>query len=83
MYSENDIATLTNKFYEIIDEYLEDVIDMKFGGPNSKIALIGGIMINCEGEGTDHFLPLKFDIRSPLTYNNLLEECFGKHNTLV
>jgi len=30
----------------------------------SKLAIIGGIMINIEGEGTDLFLPLKFEVRT-------------------
>ena len=33
-------------------------------GPDSKLALVGGIMINCDGDGTDMFLPRDFEIRS-------------------
>ena len=40
------------------------MIHTNFGGQNSKLALIGGIMINCDGDGTDMFLPLKFEIKS-------------------
>ena len=47
-------------------------------GPNSKLALIGGIMINCVGEKTDMFLPLQFEIRSKNGSKNVYEEVFGK-----
>jgi len=48
-------------------------------GPNSKLALIGGIMINCAGHKTDMFLPLKFEIRNKDgDYTNYFEETFGK-----
>lgn len=49
--------------YEIIAKFLDDVVTMGYGGPNSKLALIGGIMLNCDGEGTDQYLPLKFEVR--------------------
>lgn len=39
-------------------------------GDKSQLVLIGGIMINCEGTGTDRFLPLKFEIKS----NNITED---------
>jgi len=47
---------------DIIEAYLAEIVDLKWQGSNSKLALIGGIMINCEGDGTDMFLPLSFDI---------------------
>lgn len=50
-------------------------------GPNSKLALIGGIMINCVGDTTDMFLPLKFEIRNKDGESkDLFEEAFGKIN---
>ena len=51
--------------YEIIEKYLDDIANLNFCGPNSKLALIGGIMINCDGRKTDVFLPLSFKVRSP------------------
>jgi hypothetical protein len=33
-------------------------------GENSKLAIVGGIMINSDGEGTDMFQPLMFEVRS-------------------
>jgi hypothetical protein len=49
-------------------------------GPDSKLALIGGIMINCDGEGTDMFLPMDFEIRSNKgeTTSNVFEETYSK-----
>ena len=47
---------------DIIREMLDKIIDLKWQGENSKLALIGGVLINCAGDGTDMFLPLNFDI---------------------
>jgi hypothetical protein len=49
--------------YDIILKYIEDIINLNWQTENSKLALIGGIMINCEGNKTDMFLPLKFEVR--------------------
>ena len=49
---------------DIIYEFLMNVIDYDWQGEESKLALIGGIMINCEGDGTDMFLSLSFDIHT-------------------
>ena len=62
---ENEMATLAYKMYYVIEKYLNEIIDLKFCGPNSKLALVGGIMINCDGKRTDCFLPLKLEIRTP------------------
>ena len=62
---ENEMAILAYKMYEIIEKYLNDIVDLKFCGPDSKLALVGGIMINCDGVKSDCFLPLKFEVRSP------------------
>jgi hypothetical protein len=43
----------------------------------SKLAIIGGIKINMEGEGTDLFLPLKFEIRTLQQSFDLLPQIFG------
>ena len=49
----NEQVALAYKFYEIIYRYIDDLVNLNFGGPNSKLVLIGGIMINCDGDGTD------------------------------
>jgi hypothetical protein len=50
--------------YNIISEFLEKIVNLDFAGKNSKLAIVGGIMLNCEGIGTDMFVPLKFEVRS-------------------
>jgi hypothetical protein len=49
-------------------------------GPSSKLALIGGIMINCDGEGTDMFLPISFELRTNKgeKSENFFDETYGK-----
>lgn len=49
--------------YDIILEFLESVVDLDGLCPHNKVAIIGGITINCEGNQTDMFLPLIFEIR--------------------
>jgi hypothetical protein len=75
--TENEMATLSFKMFEIIETYLEDILHLNWQGPNSKLALIGGIMINFDCEGTDMFLPLKFEIRCQNVKLDLFEEVFG------
>jgi hypothetical protein len=60
----NAIAILCYKMYDIIYNFLNQIIDLNWQTENSKLAIIGGIMINCEGEKTDMFLPLLFETRT-------------------
>ena len=62
--TENEQVALVFKMFDIIYSYMNDIINTNFGGPNSKLAIVGGIMINCDGDGTDMFLPLKFEVRT-------------------
>ena len=39
--------------------------------------MMGGIMINCDGDKTDKFLPLKFEIRNKESNRDVFKECFG------
>lgn len=55
---------------------MEDIIHLNWQGPNSKLALLGGIMINCDGEKTDKFLPLKFEIRNGNSNRDVFEDTF-------
>jgi hypothetical protein len=43
---------------------LNNILDLTKFRPNQKVAIIGGIMINCDGRGNDMFVPLKFEIRT-------------------
>jgi hypothetical protein len=79
--AENEMTALSYKMFEITEEFLEGILHNNWMGPNSKLALIGGIMINCVGEKTDLFLPLKFEIRNKDGESkDLYEETFGKVN---
>ena len=35
-------------------------------------------MINCDGDGTDRFLPLKFEVRTKTGSEDLFEKAFGQ-----
>ena len=63
--------------FELQNKFLEDIIHLNWQGPNSKLALLGGIMINCDGEKTDKFLPLKFEIRTKAENRDVFEETFN------
>lgn len=58
------MAALSYKMYDILYAFLNNIVNLNWQGPNSKLAIIGGIMINCEGDKTDMFLPLMFETRS-------------------
>ena len=60
----NAISILTYKMYDIIHNFLNQVIDLQWQTQHSKLAVVGGIMLNCEGQRTDMFLPLTFEIRT-------------------
>lgn len=67
--------------YDIIENYLKEIIDdgwMK--NEKMKLAMIGGIMINCDNPKSDRFLPLRFTVRTKTTTTNLFAETFG-HST--
>ena len=71
------MVALVYRIYDLVYNYLEEIINLDWMGPNSKLAIFGGIMINCEGSKTDMFLPLQFDIRSKNSFTNLYYETFG------
>ena len=71
------MAVLAYKMFEVCQKYLDDIVNLGFCGPDSKLALIGGIMINCDGQKTDCFLPLKFEVRTPSGTQDFTKECFG------
>jgi len=61
---ENEQAALAFEMYDIIKEYISDIVSTNFGSSKSKLAILGGIMINCDGDGTDMFLPMKFELKT-------------------
>jgi len=84
--SKNEMAALSYKMYDIILQFLNGVVNLNWQGPNSKLAMVGGIMINCEGDKTDRFLPLMFETRTQNETKDLFNETFKikaahkKHN---
>jgi hypothetical protein len=69
--SENQFVSLAYRYYDLIYDYLFKIINTNWMGPNSKLAILGGIMINCAGTKKDMFLPLHFDVRSLAKKTNL------------
>jgi len=49
-------------------------------GKDSKLVLLGGIMINIDGQGPDMFIPLNFTaVAKDGERTDMLEEVFGKN----
>ena len=71
------MVALAYKMYELQLKYLEDILHMNWCGENSKLAILGGIMINCDGDGTDMFVPLKFEIRTTTDKKDIFKQAFG------
>ena len=60
--SENMNVSLVYKVFQLIQEFLEGIYNTNWMTSKSKLAIIGGIVINVEG--SDLFLPLKFEVRT-------------------
>lgn len=56
------MAKLAHETYQIVEEYLEEIMDTKWMNSKSKLVLLGGIMINFDNQ-RDAFLPIKFELR--------------------
>lgn len=69
------MATLAYKMFEIQRQFLESILHYKWMHPTSKLAIVGGIQINLDGDKNDHFLPLTFEVRSQ---NGDIEDCYEK-----
>ena len=65
------MAELAYTMYDVILKFLNNIIHLDWQGPNSKLAIVGGIMINCEGEKTDRYLPLMFETRTKTEIRDL------------
>ena len=72
------MAALAFKMYEILLEFLNGIINLNWQQKNSQLALVGGIMINCEGDKTDRFLPMMFELRTQDETKDVFEETFNK-----
>ena len=76
--SENEQSALVYKMYAILEQFLEDIINQNWMTEKSHLAILGGIMINCDGNKTDRFLPIKFEVRTLKGKEDLFKETFGK-----
>ena len=53
-------AKLAHETYELVKRVLNDIMDSGWMGPDSKLILLGGLMINIDGSDQDYFEPLEF-----------------------
>jgi hypothetical protein len=56
-------AELCVQMYEISKLLIEKIVSTTFGGKNSKLIILGGIMINMPGYMEDFFQPRMFEVR--------------------
>jgi len=61
------MAKLALDTYAIVEQEIEKIMDRKWMDPKSKLILLGGVMINIDGDAPDLFLPIKFAELSPAT----------------
>lgn len=74
--SENEMAALAFKMYDILLEFLNGIINLNWQQEDSKLAIVGGIMINCAGDKTDMFLPIMFEVRTQDGTRDIFNETF-------
>ena len=77
--AKNEMADLAYHMYTIQLEFIEQILNSNWMDSGSKLALIGGLQINCDGERNDMFLPLIFEVRDKAgNKSDVYEEVFGK-----
>jgi len=57
------MARLTFETYNIASNFLNKIVDTTWMSEKSKLIILGGIVINMEGDGGDQFLPINFEVR--------------------
>lgn len=74
-------AALALHTHAIGKTMLDSIVNMNFGGPNSKLLILSGIQINMPSSShEDYFLPLSFDLHTKTANNeteDLTSETFG------
>ena len=76
------MAALAYKMFALQHEYLENILHTKWMYPDSKLALIGGIQINVDGDSTNHrFLPLLFEVRGKDFSHDVYKEVLKMEST--
>ena len=77
--SNERMTKLAYETYTLVEEMLFDIIDRKWMDTESKLVLLGGIMINVDGEASDLFIPLNFEVqRKDGSVDDLMEKVFGE-----
>jgi len=76
----NDVmAALAFETYNMVEEMLYETIDRRWMSPHSKLVLLGGIMLNVDGDAPDQFVPLRFEsLDKDGNVNDLMQMSFGK-----
>ena len=59
----NEMTELTYQMFHIVDEFVKDIVNSNWMTEKSQLCLVGGIMINCDDNAPDMFLPLKFEVQ--------------------
>ncbi len=77
-------AALAFQTHAIGKNMLDSIVNMKFGGPNSKLLILSGIQINMQLQdgAEDYFLPLTFKLHTKPPNNEILDlmsETFGNN----
>lgn len=57
------MTQLSYEMFNIVNDFVEQIQSDAWMTGKSQICLLGGIMINCDSEACDMFLPLKFEVR--------------------
>jgi histone acetyltransferase (RNA polymerase elongator complex component) len=71
------MAALAYQTYEIVEQQISTIIDLKWMDEDSKLILLGGIMINIDDDAPDLFIPLNFQSYSKDgSVNDMLEQAF-------
>jgi hypothetical protein len=54
---------LANVTYDVVENYLFDIMTTDWMTVDSKLILVGGIMVNVDGDDAhDHFMPKRFNV---------------------
>jgi len=74
------MAALSYETYKIAEEYLHKIIGTKWmKSKASKFFILGGIMINTDGDSSDLFVPLSFDMmHADGKRHCVMKEAFGE-----
>ena len=71
-------ANLSFAMYHVIRLYLEQTLNTNWMGPNSKLVILGGIILNRSEIGADVFQPLSFELRDKKgNKTDMFEKAFG------